>query len=115
MTNILINDQAQMVRITGHAEFDKEGKDIVCAGVSTLAWTLAGALTKIEALTYVEDTGGDMLICYKALPQALVYVDMFCTGAEMLAYRYPDNVSYQGRKKELKNDTMNEKGGVVCH
>ena len=113
MTTIQINENAQMIRATGHAEYDEEGKDIVCAAVSALMWTLAGALHKVGALSMVEEKSGDMLLGYKAFPQAEPYIDMFLTGAEMLEYRYPDNVRLQGRNAQAKNDTMSAEGGMV--
>jgi hypothetical protein len=106
MTTIDINDQAQMIRVKGHSGYAEAGKDIVCAGISALTWTLAGALHKLGALTFVEEKDGDVLLCYKAFPEALPYVDMFNTGAEMLEYKYPENVKVQGRKTGNENDTM---------
>ena len=38
MITIEINDYE--LKITGHAEFEEKGKDIVCAGISTLFYTL---------------------------------------------------------------------------
>jgi len=105
MTTIVINDK--VVGISGHSGYAEAGKDIVCAGISALAWTLAGALQKIEALEWLEEKDGDMAIHYKQNLQAQIYVDMFATGAEMMEYKYPDNVRVLGRNPELKNDKMN--------
>ena len=113
MITITANDQAQMVKVQGHAGYAEAGKDIVCAGVSALAWTLSGSLLKLGALTHVDESDGEMLICYRAVPGVQSYLDMFMTGVEMLMYKYPDNVCVQGRKTETENDNMNTKGGGV--
>ena len=113
MTTIQINENAQMIRVQGHADYAGAGKDIVCAGISALTWTLAGALHKVGALNMVEEKDGDMLIGYKATDLSGPYIDMFLTGAEMLEYRYPENVRLQGRNAQAKNDTMSAEGGMV--
>ncbi len=42
-----IGQQIQQIEISGHANFDKLGKDIVCAGVSTIVY---GSINAIDQL-----------------------------------------------------------------
>lgn len=111
MTTIEFNDPAQGVLISGHSGYAEAGRDIVCASVSALAWALIGALTKRDALNYVHQDDGEILICYRELPGVETYLDMFQTGVELIEYKYPDNVRVQGRKSVFEDDNMNGKGG----
>jgi len=67
------NSQNQIVSfsIEGHAGYDKHGKDILCAGVSTLAQGIVNGMTeilKIKCLLTINDRDG-VLIC--SLPDNL--------------------------------------------
>lgn len=44
MVNVVINDSGYTVK--GHADYDKEGKDIVCSAISSLTQTIAITLNK---------------------------------------------------------------------
>ena len=44
MVNVVINDSGYTVK--GHADYDKEGRDIVCSAISSLTQTIAIALNK---------------------------------------------------------------------
>ena len=47
------------ITISGHSGYDKSGKDIVCASVSSIAITTVNAMLRIDAkcLTYEENEG----------------------------------------------------------
>ncbi len=65
------HDQYVSFIISGHAEYDESGKDIVCAGVSAIAYTAVNALmmvADIPNLYYMVDDNGK-LSC--ALPNIL--------------------------------------------
>ena len=48
--------------VNGHANFGEHGKDIVCAGVSAIAYTAVGALNNIAGVgSYQEDDG--QMVC----------------------------------------------------
>jgi uncharacterized protein YsxB (DUF464 family) len=46
--------------IKGHAGFDKHGKDIVCAAVSAIAYTAAGALDELAGIGSCREKDGYM-------------------------------------------------------
>ena len=52
MTNISVirKNNKVIVEITGHANYSESGKDIVCAGVSILSYTLLNAISEEEEL-----------------------------------------------------------------
>lgn len=57
MTKINIKRQGDSYEITleGHAGFREAGKDIVCAGISTLAFTLINCLKNLKEREQVDD------------------------------------------------------------
>jgi uncharacterized protein YsxB (DUF464 family) len=89
------------LRLEGHAGYAEPGeKDVVCAAVSALTYTLINYLDdkategKIRNLSY-RDTPGDMLVefelvDYKEWPQVC---DFLLTGYSMISEHYPENVS----------------------
>ena len=52
-----------IIKITGHANFDNVGKDIVCASVSSIVLTTVNIIFNIdnESISYVDD-GKTMII-----------------------------------------------------
>lgn len=101
--------------VSGHAGYDEKGRDIVCAGISTLTNTLANMVrmwadAKLLPIwmiwpddnphhIYVE-TGGDPAI-YAAL-------DSIITEYCQFAGQYPDNVKVQildGGERSESNDS----------
>lgn len=113
MTTITINEAQRTVKVEGHADFAERGNDIVCAGVSALVWTLAGVLQARDALQCVANGDGSMIVTYREAPGVEYYLDMFGIGAELLSFKYPDNVRVQGRKSINQSDNMEMKGGVA--
>lgn len=82
------------ISIKGHAHYAEPGKDIVCAGVSTLAQTF---LWSIDGLT--DDvvnslaTKGNLEIKYGNLSEkGKLLVDSFFVGVSLIAHEYPDYV-----------------------
>ena len=99
-----VNNEVYKLTITGHAEAEDPGKfDLVCAAVSTLAFTLAQCLKDADELGWLrmhptlkmED--GDACIKAKAVKTHEPIIGaMFTTivrGLEMLAVNYPDNIT----------------------
>lgn len=80
--------------IKGHAHYAEPGKDIICAGVSTLAQTF---LWSIDGLT--DDvvnsiaTKGNLEIKYRNLSEkGKLLIDSFFIGISLIAHEYPDYV-----------------------
>ena len=45
---IKVNKDGNVIKITGHAGYDKAGKDIVCASVSSIIYTTVNGLFNIN-------------------------------------------------------------------
>ena len=94
------------VTVEGHAGSGPEGHDLVCASVSALALTLAGNVAYMEAqeavwgtITKLEE-GYAEIQCnayrrYRASVEQIFRA--VCVGFELLATKYPDNISYEVR------------------
>ena len=94
------------VTVEGHAGAGPEGHDLVCAGVSALALTLAGNVSYMEAQEAVRnvilklDEGNAEIQCspYRRYRDSVEQVfRSICVGFELLATKYPDNISYAVR------------------
>lgn len=92
------------VNIEGHANHDEMGKDIVCAGVSSLTYTLAMYAEKLNdnGKLYFEPTirlgAGDteigVVVRGDYEHEARSVFDALCEGYNLIAKTYPDNVRY---------------------
>lgn len=62
MINIRI--KKDNISVTGHAGYEEEGKDIVCASVSSILITTVNAIMRIssEAISYKENDGVEIII-----------------------------------------------------
>lgn len=55
---IISNDKINSIEISGHANFDEYGKDIVCSSVSSIAITTVNALLKLgKDINYINKEG----------------------------------------------------------
>lgn len=101
MISITFEDRGNelFLSIKGHAGYAEHGKDIICASVSILTYTLASILESLEeAKSVIDLTSGDTIIkceckdrktsCKTA--RAYQYA---LTGYELLAHAYPKYVS----------------------
>ena len=104
MIHVIYHRQYNRVTIEGHAGAGPEGHDLVCSAVSVLALTLAGNITYMEAQEAVHgviiklDEGNAEIQCtpyrrYKDSVQQILR--SICVGFELLATKYPDNISYE--------------------
>lgn len=87
MTKITLTDGH--LTVEGHANYGEAGKDIVCAAVSTLTFTLLGSVETTES-TFAD---GYVDAYYK--PNNAV-TEAVRNGFMMLAETYPDYVSVGG-------------------
>ena len=90
------------VTIEGHAGYAEHGKDIVCAGVSTLAYTLSSYLQKMnneQKLIYFYATmkdGQSEIECFPKqnfIDEVLLVYDVVINSLKQLAKSYPANIS----------------------
>ena len=84
--------------LEGHAGYDSIGKDIVCAGVSTLVYTAIFAMKESDFYDFMEEKvePGKVRISYQITEgrekEAGVQLDMLEKGLLLLSCRYPQNV-----------------------
>ena len=106
MIHVTYYRQYNRVTVEGHAGAGPEGHDLVCAGVSALALTLAGNVSYMEAQEAVRnviiklDDGNAEIECspYRRYKDSVEQVfRSICVGFELLATKYPDNISYAVR------------------
>lgn len=104
MIIVTYHRQYNRVTVKGHAGSGPEGHDLVCASVSALALTLAGNVKYMEAQEAVHGViinlaeGDAEIQCtpyrrYKDSVQQIMR--SICVGFELLATKYPDNISYE--------------------
>jgi uncharacterized protein YsxB (DUF464 family) len=80
------------LRLEGHAGYAEEGKDIVCASASILAYTLASFVRDVEN-SIVDLTSGDTTIECETSDEAVVNSYLHTKrGYELLAFHYPQYV-----------------------
>ena len=90
----------------GHARSGEPGHDLVCASASILAYTLAANVGnmadngQVRAPVMALNPGSAEVSCnpinrYKAT--VTLAFDAVCTGFELLAHSYPENISYEIR------------------
>lgn len=91
------------VIITGHAHSGEVGHDLVCAGVSALAYTLAANVGNMEDMGQVKNVkvelepGNSIIKCKSARgcdDMVRRIYEAVCVGFELLATSYPKNISY---------------------
>lgn len=100
MINIEFNPKTFTIDVNGHAQHDEKGKDIVCAAISTLFYTLAESLYNSKAMLsenidFSDEDGNGHISCKpKAEYEAnisLIYWTIL-TGFEIVAEHYEKNV-----------------------
>lgn len=99
----IIKEQSSFfVQITGHADTDEYGKDLVCASASILAYTLAQEVAIAEGEGYVTDVkqklkpGDTVISCKCTSKKAFSYMlrtfTIISNGFLLLQNDYPQNV-----------------------
>ena len=95
-----------LLKVTGHACSAEAGKDLVCAGASTLAVTLATNVRFMAEMGYVrgpsiELESGEAVIQCSPVPKFRRSVEQVynsvCVGFEALAAQYPEYIRYEVR------------------
>ena len=90
--------------INGHALSGEAGHDLVCAGISTLAYTLANFVynsvsfgSATDHIVRLENGYAEISCKAKRSFRATITLgfDNICAGFDILARRYPDNVKFE--------------------
>ena len=106
MIHVTYYRQYNRVTVEGHAGAGPEGHDLVCASASTLALTLAGNVKYMEAQDAVHgviiklEEGMAEIQCtpYRRYKDSVEQIfRSICVGFELLATKYPENISYDVR------------------
>ena len=90
-----VGDRDHKLTIKGHAEYSDTGNDIVCAGVSAIAFTLIGFLENhrddIESIGAQRQSGDLRIECVGGEKVALAF-DMALIGLQQIAMKYAKHV-----------------------
>lgn len=97
----------------GHANYAPKGQpDIVCAGISALAETLAASLIRFPEYMAEVKTGFVCAHCRKSL-EARVILDALCIGFYGMRDAYPNHIHiedtrnmYEHREEGVRNETQ---------
>ena len=106
MIEVIYYREKNRVSIRGHAFSGEAGHDLVCAGVSALAYTLAANVGNMEDQGQAKevkinlDKGHGVIRC-KAVEGCEDMVrrifEAVCVGFEVMAINFPKNISYSVR------------------
>ncbi len=90
-----VNENIHTLSVSGHANYAEYGKDIVCAGVSSLVQALIGWIEenswKAECLT-VDPKAGEVVISCEGGDEVAAVFYMASIGLAQIADSYPDHV-----------------------
>ena len=87
-------DKIKSILVSGHAEYDVEGKDIVCAGVSSLVYAAINSFDSIEEQRISIDDGMLKLNLRgkKVSDHDQIVLKVMLNGFSMIAGQYKKNV-----------------------
>lgn len=86
------------LELQGHADYAASGEDIVCAGVSSIIFSLLGWLENHPEEMENADTdvsSGAVFIYCDCSEKALTAFELVAIGLEQIALRYPDHVAIE--------------------
>ena len=92
--------------VTGHAGSAEPGHDLVCASASILAYTLAANVAnmadngQVRAPIMDMDEGNTEISCkprHNLKATVTLVFDAVCAGFDLLAYQYPEYITYEIR------------------
>lgn len=84
-----------VMEIRGHANYAEHGKDIVCASVSAIAYSLLGYLERMQMCSDCKVSPGDMRVQAPRNKRTDIVYDMAYMGLKMIAEPYPRYVDCQ--------------------
>ncbi len=97
MTRVWFDEKAASLRIyiSGHADYDHHGNDIVCAAASALGFALLGFLEDRDGgevdCDYLAESGRLDITATKT-PETETAFELTMIGLMQLARKYPENV-----------------------
>lgn len=95
MTTVTL--EPNRLSVVGHAGYGKVGYDIVCAGISTLTFTLKESLELYtsDCVEFLIADGKVIASWTKLSEKGALLLNSFIVGALLLANDYPDNINVQ--------------------
>ena len=91
---LFISRKETGISIRGHANYAERGKDIVCAGISTLVQSLIQSIEELttDTIQYSMQPGTVDIEHGDLSEQAQLLVNSFFVGVKLIADEYPGNV-----------------------
>lgn len=92
------DDKTHSLAVVGHAGYNDQGKDIVCAGVSAIIYALLGWLENNRDKVSFIRTGvesGEVLVALEGGQEAKTVFEVATIGLEQIAAKYPDHVAVE--------------------
>ncbi|SHI65682.1 hypothetical protein SAMN02745751_00711 [Dethiosulfatibacter aminovorans DSM 17477] len=93
-------DSHKGFEVTGHAGYDDEGRDIVCAAVSILSYTVLNSLEVVAGInsddidwSVDEKTGFMKILLQKTCLESNILFKTFETGIKLLLENYSQYIS----------------------
>ena len=105
MVEVVYNRKKCQVAVRGHANTGEMGHDLLCAGVSTLVYTLASNVEQLRSADkrirrpVIELNEGKATISCDTVhglgSVVRIVFDAVCSGFDILQRKYPQNISYK--------------------
>lgn len=94
---IKVEKSKNFISITGHAMYDVEGKDIVCASVSTMVTVTVNAILKIDetSINYTSEKGKVIIKVLKENEMIKLLLDNMMDLLYELKKQYPKNIKIE--------------------
>ncbi len=90
---IKINYQNKIIIVTGHANYDDYGKDIVCASTSSIIYTTINGILSINTKALLVEDQKDLKITILSEDKiTLKLIDSMFSLLEELVKQYPNNI-----------------------
>lgn len=91
---IAVEVRKDRITVCGHAQYEESGKDIVCAGVSTLVQSMISGIENFttDKIEYEISPGWADIHFRDLSEESKLLVDSFFLGVCMIANEYPENV-----------------------
>ena len=106
MVTITVNAEKGEFKVTGHANYDKYGKDIVCASISTCYEMITLFIKNYKVKSTIKDDDDGVYIKYDKQNKtiAIFIIAMIEPFLKKLEKEYPDYVSLIIDDKIKRND-----------
>lgn len=102
MIEVYYTDSLDFLSVSGHADYSTSGKDIVCAGVSTLIFTCLNSLSNIDDFDIKIKEGNEANVeikCKNEFPSThdSIVMETILNGLKTISEKYPKFVKIKRR------------------